>query len=70
MKGVTMVALQRMSIKVSEEMHEWLSIEAARRGLTMNAIIILAVENYHKETTVVGNLPKIMEELERRNKQE
>lgn len=62
------MALQRMSIKVSEEMHQWLQEESSRRGLTMNSIIILALENYHKETTVVGNLPKIMEELERRNK--
>lgn len=61
------MALQRMSIKVSEEMHEWLHEESDRRGLTMNSIIILALENYHKETTVVGNLPRIMEELERRN---
>lgn len=61
------MALQRMSIKVSEEMHQWLQEESSRRGLTMNSIIILALENYHKETTVVGNLPKIMEELERRN---
>lgn len=61
------MTLQRMNIKVSKEMHDWLGSEASRRGLTMNAIIILALENYHKETTVVANLPKIMEELERRN---
>jgi len=61
------MGLQRMSIKVSEEMHQWLQEESSRRGLTMNSIIILALENYHKETTVVNNLPKIMEELERRN---
>lgn len=59
------MALQRMSIKVSEEMHEWLQQESSRRGLTMNSIIILALENYHKETTVVANLPRIMEELEK-----
>lgn len=61
------MAIQRMSIKISEEMHDWIRKESDRRGLTMNSIIILALENYHKETTVVGNLPKIMEELEKRN---
>lgn len=36
-----------MSIKVSEDMHEWLKVEAEKRGLTMNAIIIFALENYY-----------------------
>ena len=38
---VILMALQRMRIKVSEEMHEWLKVESEKRGLTMNAIVYL-----------------------------
>ena len=58
------MALKRMSIKVSEEMHDWLKIEADKRGLTMNAIIIFALENYYKETVALPSIQKAMEFVE------
>ena len=58
------MALQRMSIKVSEEMHEWLKIEAEKRGLTMNAIAIFALENYYREAIALPNIQKAMEFME------
>ena len=58
------MALKRMSIKVSEEMHDWLKIEADKRGLTMNAIIIFALENYYKETVALPSIQRAMEFVE------
>ena len=55
------MALKRMSIKVSEDMHAWLQVEAEKRGLTMNAIIIFALETYYTQTTVMPNLAKLQE---------
>ena len=62
------MALKRMSIKVSEEMHTWLSIEAEKRGLTMNAIIIFALENYYKETVALPSIQKAMEFVEQQQR--
>lgn len=43
------MALKRMNIKVSEDMHTWLQNEANERGLTMNAVIIFALETYRNQ---------------------
>lgn len=59
------MALKRMSIKVSEDMHAWLQQEADKRGLTMNSVIIFALETYYNQTTVMPNIPKMMEALEK-----
>lgn len=61
------MALKRMNIKVSEEMHEWLQKEADKRGLTMNAVIIFALETYQNQREVIPNISKmqsLMEQLE------
>ena len=62
------MALKRMSIKVSEEMHAWLAVEAEKRGLTMNAIIIFALENYYKETIALPGLQKAVEYMEQQQR--
>lgn len=59
------MALKRMSIKVSEDMYEWIQSEGEKRGLTMNAVIIFALETYYQQTTIIPQLPRMMEELER-----
>jgi acetoin utilization deacetylase AcuC-like enzyme len=64
------MALKRMNIKVSEDMHAWLQQEANKRGLTMNAVIIFALETYYNQTTVMPNIPKMMEALEKLEQQE
>lgn len=59
------MTLKRMSIKVSEDMHAWLQQEADKRVLTMNAVVIFALETYYNQTTVMPNIPKMMEALEK-----
>ena len=51
-----MANLKRMSIKVSEELYDYIAQEAEREGLSMNAVIIFALNNYKKEQTVMPNL--------------
>lgn len=60
------MALKRMSIKVSEEMHDWLKVEAEKRGLTMNAIIIFALETYYTQTSMTKAL-EIYDQQQKRN---
>lgn len=56
------MALKRMSIKVSEELYNYISEEAEREGLSMNAVIIFALNNYKTQNTV-GNNVNVMKEL-------
>ena len=51
-----MANLRRMSIKVSEELYDFIANEAEREGLSMNAVIIFALNNYKKEQTVMPSL--------------
>jgi len=62
------MAIKRMNIKVAEDMHEWIQKEAENRGLTMNAVVVFALETYQTQREVVPNLGKmqmIMEQLEK-----
>lgn len=63
------MALQRMSIKISEDMHEWIQSESARRGLTMNAIVIIALEHYYNQSVVMPHFNELME-LEKKRQEE
>ena len=58
------MAIKRMNIKVAEEMHDWPKHEADKRGLTMNAIIIFALENYYRETITLPNIQRAVDLLE------
>jgi len=65
------MALKRMSIKVAEELYEWISKEADKRGLTMNAVIIFALETYQNQREVIPNISvrkELMDKLENENK--
>lgn len=59
------MALKRMSIKVSEELYNYIASEAEREGLSMNAVIIFALNNYKTQNTVVPNMSAVAELLER-----
>lgn len=59
------MALKRMSIKVSEELYNYISAEAEREGLSMNAVIIFALNNYKTQNTVIPNMNVMKELLEK-----
>ena len=54
-----------MSIKVSEELYNYISTEAEREGLSMNAVIIFALNNYKAQNTVIPNMNVMKELLEK-----
>lgn len=56
------MALKRMSIKVSEELYDWIASEGEKRGLSMNAVVIFALETYYNQNTVIPNIA-VMKEL-------
>ena len=58
------MALKRMSIKVSEELYNYIASEAEREGLSMNAVIIFALNNYKTQNTVVPSMNAMKELLE------
>lgn len=58
------MALKRMSIKVSEDLYEWIAKEAETRGLTMNAVVIFAIETYQKEKMVLPNMNSLKDLVE------
>lgn len=63
-----MAELKRMSIKVSEDLYNYIQEDAKKRGLTMNAVVVFALENYVRESSVMPtlrNVQLLMEALEK-----
>ena len=56
------MALKRFSVTVAEDMHAWIAEQSEKRGLTMNAIVIFALEMYRKQEEV-GPQMKVLQEL-------
>lgn len=59
-----------MNVKISEDMHTWIQQEAEKRGLTMNAVIIFALETYYNQQTVIPAMQTLLQEAERQKKLE
>jgi len=60
-KGAEMMALKRINVKIAEDMHEWLKGEAEKRGLTMNAIVIFALEQYYQQMMLTPHINALKE---------
>ena len=56
------MALKRFSVTVSEAMHTWIAEQAEKRGLTMNAVVIFALETYRKQEEL-GPQMQLLQEL-------
>ena len=54
-----------MSIKISEELYDYISAEAEREGLSRNAVIIFALNNYKTQNTVVPGMETMKQLLEK-----
>lgn len=64
------MSLKRISLRVSEELYDYIAEEAERDGLSMNAVIIFALNNYKTQNTVVPNIDAMKELLEYVKKEE
>ena len=54
------VELQRMNIRIRPQLHQLLRESANQRGLSMNAMVILALETYLTQQQVVDNLEPLL----------
>ena len=56
--------LKRLNVRIRPEMHEWLQKTAESRGLSMNAMVIFAIETYVQQQQMMPMLPMMMKQLE------
>lgn len=64
-----MAELKRLNIRVRPEMHEWLSKNAESRGLSQNAMVILALETYMQQMSGMDMLAQYLPLLPELQKQ-
>lgn len=65
--------LKRLNIRLTPEMHELVSDAAQKRGITMNALVVFAIETYIQQTQVIPILPELMRiynDMEAKEKEE
>lgn len=67
-----MSKIVRIEARVPSELNDFITSESERTGLSKNAIVLFAIENYRKEKEVIsgmadmGELMRKMEQLESR----
>lgn len=54
------MATRRLNIKVSEDMYNWIADQAEKRALSLNSVVVLALETYATQQVVTGNLPELL----------
>lgn len=54
--------LKRLNVRVRPEMHEFLRQTAKSRGLSMNAMVIFALETYFTQEQVLPHLEELINE--------
>lgn len=57
------MALKRMSIKISEDLYNYIHAQAQSEGLSMNAVIIFALNNYRMQNSVFPNIESMQDIL-------
>lgn len=57
--------MKRMSLKVSDELYNLISSEAEERALTMNAVVIFALENHYNQKNNSADLSTLQMLIER-----
>lgn len=57
--------MKRINLRVSDEMNDYLEAKAEKSGLTKNAVIIMALENYATQQSMLPHIGDMLEELKR-----
>lgn len=52
--------LKRLNVRIRPEMHEWLQKSAEARGISMNAMVIFAIETYVQQQQLMPFIPDMM----------
>lgn len=61
--------LKRFNVRIRPEMHEWLQKSAEVRGISMNAMVIFAIETYVQQQQLMPMLPTMLKQIEEMDKQ-
>ena len=56
--------LKRLNVRIRPEMHEWLQKMAESRGISMNAMVIFAIETYVQQQQMMPLLPTMLKQLD------
>lgn len=62
--------MKRVNVTLPDELHQWFKQESARTGLTVNALMQVALNNYYKEQSVLPLIPQLARELVERKQAE
>lgn len=60
-----MANLKKTSVMLTEEMHAHIQRNAEKRGLTMNAVIIFALEYYFHHNEALGTMQAMLEQVQK-----
>jgi len=67
-----MAELKRLNVRIRPEMHEWIATAAESRGLSQNAMVILALETYMQQMSGMDLLAQylpLLPELQKKAKE-
>lgn len=64
-----MTELKRVNVRIRPKLYDVLKAKAEERGLSMNAMYILALESYIQQLVVTDNLEDLIKANEELNKQ-
>jgi len=56
-----MAKLKKFSLMLTEDMHTLIQNNAEARGLTMNAVVITALENHFLQTNTVDTMSQLLQ---------
>lgn len=59
-----MANLKKFSVMMTEEMHSHIQQNAEKRGLTMNAVVIFALEYYFHHNEALGTMQAMLDRVE------
>ena len=54
------VELKRINVRIRPQLYEALKVAAKQRGLSMNAMYVLALESYLQQLVVTDNLDDLL----------
>lgn len=65
-----MSELKRINVRIRPQLYELLKISAEQRGLSMNAMYILALETYLQQSVVIDNMDELLKAWKRMQEEE
>jgi predicted DNA-binding protein len=55
------LSLKRVNVTLPDELHQWFKNESKRTGMTVNALMQTALNNYYNQQVIIPNIPEMME---------